>query len=206
MNLRVQVNETDYGQIIQSLRTLEKSEESVLKTAVNNTATKARKLLAQKMSQRYAGKAARKGEVLDSGRIEKATASSVTATVIFSSPIHEVKDFHVTGLKVRSPYTKRGKFRTARPKGNVLKGGAKKFDEGFAVEFKSGHIAVVRRIPGVNADKFDGKPKKPHYEKLRVWYSPSKASMAANVYDADEISDRLHEEINKIMEKVLKEG
>lgn len=202
MTLQVEINEADYGKVIQSMRTLEKSEESVLKTAVNNTAAKVQKLMAQKISERYAGKAAEKSAILEASRIKKATTSSVKATVTISSPIHEVKDFHVTGLKVQSPYTKKGKWRTARPSGNVLKGGKKKFDEGFAVKFQSGHVAVVSRMPGVNADKFASKPSKPHYEKLRVWYSPSKATMAQNVYDAEEISDRLHEEIDKIMKKV----
>lgn len=211
MTLQVEINEADYGKVIQSMRTLEKSEESVLKTAVNNTAAKVQKLMAQKISERYAGKAAERSSILEASRMEKATTSSVKATVTISSPIHEVKDFHVTGLKVQSPYTKKGKWRTARPSGNVLKGGKKKFDEGFAVKFQSGHVAVVSsehvavvsRMPGVNADKFASKPSKPHYEKLRVWYSPSKATMAQNVYDAEEISDRLHEEIDKIMKKVL---
>lgn len=206
MILEVKVDETDYGRVIQSLRILDKSEESILKTAVNNTARQTRELLAKKIAARYAGKAARKSEALKSSRIEKATISSTEAVVIFSSPIHEVKDFHVTSLKVRSPYTGKGRYSTFRPRGNVLKGSSKKFDEGFVVRFRSGHVAVVSRVPGENMKKYAGKPKKPHYEKLRVWYSPSKASMAKNVYDADEISKRLHEEINKMLDKVLKGG
>ena len=182
---------------------MEKSEESVLKTAVNRTAQKAQKILAKKVQENYAGKAARRNEILESSRIQKATTSSAAAKIIISSPSHEVKDFHVTGMAVKSPYSKSGKWSTKRPRGNVKKGPAKKFDEGFVVKFKSGHIAVVSRMKGITARKFSGLPPTPHRERLKVWRSPSKSSLVKNVFDADEISDRLYEEIEAVMAKVL---
>lgn len=200
MKIQAQISKTDYENILQGMRTLEKSEESVLKTAVNNTAKKVQKLMAKKMSQRYAGEAAEKSNILKSSDIRKATTSFVKATVTFSSYIQEILDFHVI---VSTAIKKMVKRMTARIRGNVLKGTAKKFDDAFVVKFKSGHVAVVSRIPGINMEKYKKKPEKPHYEKLRVWYSPSKASMAKNVYDADEISDRLHKEVEAVMEKVL---
>lgn len=203
MILKVGLPKDEYEALIRSFRTLEKSEESVLKTAVNRTAQKTQRILAKKVQENYAGEAARQSKVLEKTRIRKATTSSVAATIIVSSPAHEVKDFHVSGLVVRSPYTKSGKRSTKRPRGNVKKGQAKKFDDGFVVKFHSGHIAVVSRMKGITARKFAGLPPTPHREKLRVWYSPSKSSMAKNVYDADEISDRLYKEVEAVMAKVL---
>lgn len=200
MILRIQVRENDFAMVVHALRTLEKSEESLLKTAVNNTAKTAQKLLVQRASERYAGKAA------GNSRIDKASAAEVTAVVRFSSPIHEIRDFHAAGITVRSPYTKSGNFRTARPRGNVLKGRSRKFENAFAVRFQSGHVAVVSRIPGENADKYRGRAKKTHYEKLRVWYSPSYKTMISSVYEPDEISQILHEEVQKVLAKVLETG
>lgn len=209
MRLHVEIRKDTFGALVAAMRGVEQSEERVLKTAVNSTARKAQKLLIQKAAGAYAGKAARPDMIRGASEItEKATVSRPEATVSFKGPVHDVAEFHVSGMKVASPYTKGGRRSTLRPKGNVLKGSSKKFSGAFAVKFKSGHVAVVSRIAGVNAKKFPGKPVKPHYEKLRKWISPSYMKMIGNekVYDPDEIGDILDGEVRTVMQKVLEGG
>lgn len=146
--------------------------------------------------------------IRDASSITKATVSRPEAIVAFKGPVRDVTEFHVSGMKVASPYTSRRGYSSRRPRGNVLKGSAKKFSNAFAVKFKSGHVAVVSRIQGVNADKFRGKPVKPHYEKLRKWISPSYMKMIGSekVYDPDEVGDILDSEVRTVMQKVLEGG
>lgn len=205
MILKVEIHKDTFDSVIRAMRDVEQSEERVLKTAVNNTARKAQKLLIQKAARAYAGKAARPDMIRNASTITKATVDRLEATVAFKGPVHDVADFHVSGMKVASPYTSRGRYSSRRPKGNVLKGTAKKFSNAFVVEFKSGHVAVVSRINGVNAKKFRGKPQKPHYEKLRKWISPSYMKMIGNekVYNADEIAQILDGEVKSVMQQVL---
>lgn len=213
MSLKVEIRKDTFDSVIRAMRDVEQSEERVLKTAVNNTARKVQRLLIQKAARVYAGKAARPGVIRDASSITKATASRPEATVSFRGPVHDVAEFHVSGMKVVSPYTSGGKYSSRRPRGNVLKGSAKKFGNAFVVRFKNGdsgkdHVAVVSRITGENAKKFLGKPVKPHYEKLWKWISPSYMKMIGNekVYDPDEIGDILDGEVRTVMQKVLEGG
>lgn len=205
MILKVEIRKDTFDCLVRAMRDVEQSEERVLKTAVNNTARKAQKLLIQKAARAYDGKAARVGMLRGASEIIKGTAASPEATVTFKSPVHDIAEFHVSGMKVASPFTGKGRYSSRRPKGNVLKGNAKKFGSAFVVKFKSGHVAVVSRIPGVNATKYQGKPSKPHYEKLRKWISPSYMKMVGSerVYDPEEIRTILDEEVKAVMDKVL---
>lgn len=205
MILKVEIHKKAFDSVIRAMRDVEQSEERVLKTAVNNTARKAQKLLVRKAACAYAGKAAKPGTIQGASAIVKATTASPEATVTFKSPVHDIGDFHVSGMKVASPFTSGGRYSSRRPKGNVLKGNAKKFSNAFVVRFKSGHVAVVSRVPGTNARKYQGKPQKPHYEKLRKWISPSYLKMIGSekVYNADEIAQILDGEVKNVMQQVL---
>ena len=55
--IKISVDQNDFNRIIQSMKNIEKSEESVLKTALNNTAKKAQKLLTQRAEEVYSGAA-----------------------------------------------------------------------------------------------------------------------------------------------------
>ena len=187
-----------------------KTASGVLKTAVNNTAKQVQQALAEKASKEYAGKAAQKRNILNSSFIKKGTAHTPDATIEFHSPVHEIKDFHVSNLTVsRTAYRKDGKRRKKTIKGNVLSGTPKTLNEAFVVKFKSGHIAVVSRIPEVNADQYRSKPIKPHYEKLRQWFSPSHAVMVGGdrVYGAihEDLQDMLLQQVHQVMTKALGE-
>ena len=215
MSLKVEIHKDTFDSVIRAMRDVEQSEERVLKTAVNNTARKAQRLLIQKAARAYDGKAARPGMIRDASSITKATVARLEAVVSFKGPAHDVKDFHVLGMKVASPYLSRGRHNSSgerwnnrRPKGNVLKGSAKEFSNAFVVKFKNGHVAVVSRSEKENAKKFQGKPEIPHYRKLKKWISPSYMKMIGNekVYDPDEIGDILDGEVRTVMQKVLEGG
>lgn len=178
-----------------------KTKESVLKTAVNNTAKQAQRLLAQKASQEYAGKIARKGTILSKSDIKKATTANPSAVINFKSPVHEIKEFHVSSLAVsKTTYRKNGKRGGKKIKGNVLKGSPKQLEHAFVVQFKSGHTAVVSRVSG---SKMTGNPKK---EKLRKLLSPSYKVMIGGerVYEASkkEIEKILVAQVEQVLSKV----
>ena len=208
-DIRIQVPEATIQQIEKGLEGLTKSKESVLKTAVNNTAKKTQKLLAQKASREYAGKIARQNAIISRSDIKKATTGNPSALIKFRSPIHEIKDFHVSSLAIsKTTYRSNGKRGGKKIKGNVLKGSPKPLDHAFVVEFKntdknnvqSSHISVVSRVPG---SKMKNKSK----EKLRTLYSPSYKKMIGGdkVYGTseEEIGLILKEQVAQVMEKVL---
>ena len=185
-----------------------KTKDSVLKTSVNNTAKQAQRLLAQKTSETYVGKHTRRSAVIQNSEIEKGNAKSPTAQIEFSSPVMEIKDYHISSLQIsKTAYTKKGKRRNKTIKGRVLSGENKKLEHAFVVQFKNGHVAVVSRVPGVNANQHSGKPQKPHYEKLRKLLSPSIATAVGGdrVYgeSKEKIEKMLLEEVSKTMQKVL---
>lgn len=185
-----------------------KTKNSVLKTSVNNTAKQAQRLLAQKTSETYVGKHTRRSAVIQNSDVHKGNAKSPTAQIEFSSPVTEIKDYYVSSLQIsKTAYTKKGKRRHKTIKGRVLNGENKKLEYAFVVQFKNGHIAVVSRVPGVNAKQHSGKPEKPHYEKLRKILSPSIATAVGGdrVYgeSKEKIEKMLLEEVSKTMQKVL---
>lgn len=201
MNIMINVPEETIKDLEKRLDEVKRKPKSVIKTAVNNTSKKAQSLLAQKASKVYAGKIAQKGSVLSASEIQKASTDTLSAIIKFRSPVHEIKDFHVSSLSIsKTTYRKNGKRGGRKIKGNVLKGSSKSL-EAFVVQFKNGHISVVSRIPG---SKMKSNPKK---EKLRKLLSPSYPVMikSEKVYGetSDEIANILSEQVAKVMDKVL---
>lgn len=202
VDIRVQVPENVIKDVESKLDALGKTKESVLKTAVNNTAKKAQSLLAQKTAVTYAGAASRKGAIMSRSSIAKASTGSPAATIKFKSPVHEIKEFHVSSLAVsKTTYRKNGKRGGRKIKGNVLKGSSKPLEHAFVVQFKSGHVAVVSRVPG---SQMKSNPKK---EKLKKLLSPSDKVMVGGerVCGAaqDEIAELLNEQVRKVLDKAL---
>lgn len=215
VDLRIQVPEGTINDIEKSLADLSKSKESVLKTAVNNTAKKAQNLLAQKASKEYTGPISRKSAILSSSDIKKATTGNPNATITFKSPVHEIKEFHVSSLAIsKTTYRKNGKRGGKKIKGNVLKGSPKQLDHAFVVKFKSGHVAVVSRTKeiakqykGIGVKAYRNGELKPHYQKLRKLLSPSYKVMirGERVYKVSrkELEKVLVEQVEKVLSKVM---
>ena len=209
--LKIEVPESVINNVEKQLEDIKgKTEKGVLKTAVNNTAKKAQRLLAEKTAETYVGKHTRRNAVIRNSVLKKGNAKFPVSEIRFASPVMEIKDYHVSSLEIsKTSYTKSGKRSKKTLKGKVLNGEAKKLEYAFVVQFKNGHVAVVSRVPGVNAKQHAGKPNKPHYEKLRKLLSPSIAIAVGGdrVYGQSqkEIEEILLEEVDKTMKKVLGE-
>lgn len=93
----IRINENQLQKIEKSLDGI-KSPSAAIKTTINNTAKRAQKLLAEKASKEYAGQVSKKGAILTSSTILKAAAGNLTATIKFKSPIHDIKEFHVSSI------------------------------------------------------------------------------------------------------------
>ncbi|MDR0924291.1 MAG: phage tail protein [Hungatella sp.] len=201
MNITISVPEETIKDIEKRLEGLKKKPKSVVRTAINNTSKKARSLLAQKASKVYAGKISKKGSIMSASEIKKASAGSQVAIIKFRSPVHEIKEFHVSSLAIsKTIYKKNGKRGGRKLKGNVLKGSSKPLNA-FVVQFKNGHVSVVSRVPGSRMKS------NPNKEKLRKLLSPSYPVMIRNekVYGetSEEIAAILSEQVVKVMDKVL---
>lgn len=200
MSIKITINEDHYNRVLRALRTVERSDESVLRSGVNNTARIVQRNLASKVSHRYAGGAGKRSTVLATSDIQKATAANPTAIINFRSPIRDVKEYSVRiGRRVISAA--------------VLNTGFKKIDRGFVAGLswtsRSGasgtHEAVMQRVEGSVARKYAGKPAKPHYNKIRKVLSPSVVKQVENkaVYNEQEIAETLRTEVDKVVSKVL---
>lgn len=196
MNITIEVPESTMKDIEIRLDGVKKPN-SVIKTAVNNTAKDAQKILAAKVAKEYAGKAAKKGTVMSASEIIKASTSKPVAIIKFRSSVHEIKEFHVSSLEIsKTTYRKDGKRGGRRIKGNVIKGTSKKLKNAFVVRFKNGHISVVRRVEA-NGGR----------EKLKKLLSPSYPALIGGerVYGAvsEEIAEKLNQQIAMVIDKTL---
>jgi hypothetical protein len=201
--ISIRINEDQYATVLRALRNIQRSDRSVLKTSVNNAAVKTQKNLASKAAKIYSGEAGKRSTILSTSSIKKGVAANPTAIITFGSEVRDVDKYKVRigkrGISV-----------------SVRNDGFKKLSQGFVAKLpwqaKDGRSgvkeAIVSRIPGVNADIYKGKPSKPHYEKIRKILSPSVGKQIKNkdVYNNDEVAQTLSEEVNKVLEKVLKGG
>ncbi|MDD3251768.1 MAG: hypothetical protein PHV18_04315 [Lachnospiraceae bacterium] len=200
MSVQISLDQDHYGKILRALRNIERSDESVLRTGVNNTAKIIQKDLASKVAKRYTGGAGKRATVLGTSKITKATTANPAAILTFSSPVRDVMEY---------------KARIGRRAVSVavLNTGLKKLNGAFAAglrwQARSGesgvHDAIMQRVPGTVARKYAGKPAKPHYNKIRKVLSPSVAKQVGNpeVFNENEIADTLRNEVDKVVSKVL---
>ena len=201
--IKISVDQNDFNRIIQSMKNIEKSEESVLKTALNNTAKKAQKLLTQRAEEVYSG-AAPQG-ILGRSEIRKATVSKVSIQLLFKSeqPGIEAHTVSLT-VPVRTTYSggKRVKFPilASQLRGAGLKPLSGEKGLAFWVKFKNGKQAIVSRRKG-QRKKTSGK------DVLKRIMGSSDMVMVRNekVYGVEEenIANVLHEQIDKVLMKVM---
>lgn len=210
MNLGIKINEEDYNRLVEALRPLEKTEESGLKTAVNNTTQKARKELAQRAKDAYGGEAPQ--GILGRSSIAKATVSNIEAVILFRSKQHSLTSFRTNKYgKMVTPvvYTGRKgkkKRKTFAVKATQLKNSNLKLLKGksgsaFVVRLANGKLFIASRTP----DKaFSGRTGN---RKIRVFHGSSDMAMVRNekVYGTvqDKIGEQLHTEVLTVIEKAL---
>ena len=195
-----------YIDVSDSINSLEKKLDSlgdkstdVVKKAINLTAKSARKDLEREAKNRYVIKT---GGFNRSMKIKSATKGNLVATISSQGKALEIKDFRVSPAS----YTT-GSSRPIVTKGKVLKSSKMKNLEkdnvkAFVAKFKSGHVAVVERVPG---KRMKSNPQK---EFLRKLLSPSIPSMLGNeetMYNVinPNVETNLYDNINKVITKIM---
>lgn len=204
--IHFELDEGYIQQVIQAMRGLEKSEESVFKTAINNTASRAQKLLARQAKRVYGGEAPQ--GILERSSIKKSTVSRLGATIVFRSGQPDITKFRVS-KSGQSPtpivYGKNGKRKKYPISVQQLKGTRMKKLKGqdgmaFAIRFKNGKLAIVTRT-GKKTYGGNGK------DELKVFMGSSDRSMVQNekVYGVvqKDIADILNQQCQKALEKAL---
>ncbi len=196
----ITVDEANLSAIERQMESRMKKAPIVLKRAVNQTAKEAVKKLSKKARDVYVlrgGGASFRKEMTVSG----ALAGSPEAVIRSKGEMKEMLDFKVSPTRVSITGTRPEEYegKIYRDKGMAALNGETK---AFIAKFKSGHKAVVERVPG---RMMDSNPKK---EFLRKLLSPSVPQMIGNeekVYGPleEEIHMDLKKNIRKHMELVM---
>lgn len=203
--MQIALDQEIYNKIISSMRNVEKSEESLLKKAVNDTAKKAQRLLAKQANRVYGGEAP-KG-ILERSFINKATVGRPAVFIHFRSKQPLLTQFRVEtegSIPTKTVYRdgKRVKFpiKGAQFKNGDLKPLRGELSMAFAVRFPSGKFAVVSRGTGTKAGRKGDTV-------LKAFYGSSDKAMVGNekVYGKvnKDISDMLNQECEKLLDQVL---
>lgn len=197
--IEFKVEDNALKSIEQKLGDLSSKAPTVMKKAVNETAKQARKQLASEAQKKYAVKS---GSFNKAMKIKNATVRKPEAIITATGQVQELRDFKVSTNRYAT-----GADRPNLTKGKVLKNGSLKPLEvggvkAFITKFRSGHVAVVQRVPG---KKMKSNPKKEFIKKL---LSPSIPTMIGNeekVYGIVEpdIAENLKANINKHIQALL---
>ena len=174
--ITVQANPKDLERILRKLQGLGKEAPKAIRTAVNDTAVSARKLLAQQAQQQYTVKS---GGFNKHAKIKKATLSKLAATIsVHGKPLTQPR-YHTTAPKsgVKTEVVK-----VATGSKNV-KGAADKKDKTTAM--------ILQRV---------GKARYP----MRSFHGPSVAKMIEKVYSGGQVTDAgLKAEIARLYQENL---
>lgn len=166
-----EVNEAELKTLENRLQNMPDDARNTLKIAINKTAKQARSRIATQAKLTYAAKTGRFNKNM---KIQNAKKSNLVATISTNGKAMELMDFRASPAKVPNPSNRpkvtKGKVLRTNSLKNLEKNGIK----AFVARFKSGHVAVVERVPGKTM-KSD--PKK---EALRKLLSPSIPQMVGN--------------------------
>lgn len=206
--IEIGVSQEDYTRIVETIKPLEKSEESVLKTAVNNAAKKAQKMLTKKAKQVYGG-AAPDG-VLGRSDIQKATTGNLSVKIVFRSEQHSLDKFrtNATALVTRPVWIGGTHVKFPVRATQFKRGGLKETGNAFAIQAKNGKKMIVVRT---GKGKTRGhKAKEWGYDKVKALMGSSDKVMVQNdkVYGAvsEDINDVLQMECQKALDRALTKG
>lgn len=179
----VQADPKDLDRILRKLQSLGGDAPKAARTAINDTATGARKLLAQQAQQQYTVKS---GGFNKHAKIKKATVSKLTATIsVQGRPLTQLR-FHTTTPK-------------SGAKTEVMKGGGMKQlvnsagNKAFKAEVGGNKLVLQRRGtartgPGA----------------LHSAHGPSVAKMIEKVYSGGQVTDAgLKAEISRLYQENL---
>lgn len=216
--IELKLEERQTRRVVQAMRNLEKSEESVFKTAVNNTASRAQKLLARQAKKVYGGEAPE--GILERSSIKKATVSSLGANILYRSTQPDITKFRVSVYgRSPTPILWENKRRVPFPisvqqlRGAPLKELKGRSGMAFAIRFSNGKLAIVMHTGKKTKTELltkKGKKSKHKRDQLRVVMGSSDRSMVRNdkVYGAvqGKIGDILNQQCEKALQRALAGG
>ena len=207
MSIRIEFDSADVTRVIESLRDKSKSEESVFKKSINDTATKARQEIVKAAKKRYGGEAP-KG-MMSRSTIRKSTTSNLGAEIVFKSRQFPLVDFRVNSAAktpTRTSYTTGGKRRSVTIRGTQMHSGSMPALTGyggkqaFVIKARnSGKPIIVRRTSPWHKG-----------ETLKTFMGSSDRSMAGTVYEQEGMADRiaamLHDNCLKALDAAILKG
>lgn len=200
--IAIDINQKDLKRIEDALTGVEKTAPNVLKIALNATAKQTRSELSKKARKAYAVKVSGFNKSMNT---KNATTGKLEAVIKTKGEAMELGQFRAAPFRVANgddrPENIRGKVLTQSQMADLVKSDIK----AFVVKFKSGHVAVVERVPGKKMKS------NPHKEFLRKLLSPSIPQMIGNekeVYGEvrTKIGQLLEENIRKQVDRVLGGG
>lgn len=203
--LRVELDEKMLKEIEEACTDIQRNYKQLMKKSLNAAGKEIQKLAIQEDSERYAFK--KKKTIKENVKEEKATAGKLEYGIKALNERMEIGDYHVSSMRVT-----KGKNRHKKGiSGRVLKkNGSKKLKSGgvlaFVTQFKSGHVAVVVRVPGKTYAKPEERESKGwDTTKLEKLLSPSVNKSIKNSfpYKEKEAYEILLEEISKEINKTL---
>lgn len=182
----------DLTEIEAALGMMKDKSKMVLRSAINNAAKQTEKRLVDEANARYKFHGKKAG-IKRANTIKKAKVSDMTAIIEAKGPANELLDFDV---KPRTYYPagrgaprwvkSRGRKDSALTRVAKFPNAAGDKYKGFVVKFKSGHLAMVERVPGQRMKS------KPHKEAIESLYSIATPKMEEVVY-RDEIADDMYD-------------
>lgn len=199
---RIELDEKMLKEIEKACMNMERNYKQLMKKSINAAGKQIQKLAVKEDTEQYAFK--RKSAVKERVKEEKATAGKLEYIINALNERMEIGDYHVSNMGVgRQP--KKG------ISGKVLnKNNSKQLKLNgvlaFVTQFKSGHIAVVVRVPGETyANPGERKSKGWDTTKIEKLLSPSvhKSLKNAFPYKEKEAYRILLDEISKSIDQAL---
>ncbi|MFA9464048.1 MAG: phage tail protein [Velocimicrobium sp.] len=195
--VQIEVDESDFVKIMETLGTMKKKAPVILKNAINRTATNAKTNMAKGATKKYRVK---QKQVNESISIKKATNSNLSAKVKSKGFVVDLIDFRVSP---NHPVRYIGKEKKKRPSPKVYKAATEKGSQlkpligtikPFVQKMETGHIGVFARV--LNGTK------------IKQLYGPSIPQMIKReevIADIEQkanemLAKRIQHEINRILE------
>lgn len=205
--IQFHVEMQDLREIEAALGMAKDKSKMVLRSAINNAVKETEERMVEEANERYAFHG-RKSRIRKVNTIKKAKVSKMEATIEAKGKANELLDFQVKprtyfpGGRGAPAWVKgRGRRDASLTKFARYPSAAGDKYKGFVVEFKSGHQAVIERVPG---RRMRGKP---HKEAIESLYSISTPGMERIVYEYkidSDLYDTLERHIESQILKYLK--
>lgn len=207
MSIRIEFRKSDVDAVISALRNVEgKSEEAVFKKALNTTARRARRELAQKAQRIYA--APWSAGIYERSSVSTATTGRLSAIIHFKSEQPDITHFkykphNVTPTKI----LKSGKRKVWSVGAAQFRGGVKRLDKAFVIQVGEKQLVVYngKRIKPQPPEQKAKRDRKDVAVKTVMGSSDMVMVRNEKVYGAlsDSIGERLHAEMQKALAKAL---